>query len=332
MPGGNSIEVGPAVSRQSIEVVVSKKTMEAEDICSLELVDPSGLALPRFTPGSHIDVHVAGGHVRQYSLCNDPDETGRYVIGVLRDPNSRGGSQAVHDTISVGDRLTIGVPRNQFPLENASDTLFFAGGIGVTPILSMVRRLSRTSARFAVHYCARSPEKAAFAGVLERMLPQNRLTLHFDNGPTDQLLDVHAVLGGTSRDTHLYICGPQGFIDMIVSAAREFGWPPERVHVEYFKAEAQTAKGDTSFNIQLSKSGVTYTVPVGVSAASVLIAAGHDLPVSCESGFCGTCLTRVLDGIPDHRDTFLTDEERNANDRFTPCCSRAHSQSLLIEL
>ncbi len=332
MADRNSIEIDPAVSRHLLEVVVSRKTIEAEDICSLELLAPVGRPLPGFSAGAHIDLHVPGGYVRQYSLCNDPNERGRYVIAVLKDANSRGGSQAVHEAINVGDRVTIGAPRNQFPLENVSKTLFFAGGIGITPILSMVRQISRTNRRFAVHYCARSREKAAFVEELERTLPEGRFMLHLDNGPTNQKLDIHAVLSGASHATHLYVCGPQGFIDWIVSAARERGWPPEHIHVEYFKAEVLTVDGDMPFTLQLSRSGASYIVPVGVSAAAVLIGAGHDLPVSCESGFCGTCLTRVLDGIPDHRDTFLTDDERAENDRFTPCCSRARTQALVIDL
>ena len=316
----------------TIEVRVASKTNEADGICSYELVPTSGGALPGFEAGAHVDVHLPGNLVRQYSLCNAPHETHRYQIGVLRDANSRGGSEAMHDKIHVGANLTISPPKNHFPLVDAKRTLLLAGGIGVTPILAMAETLAAKGAQFEMHYCSRSPEKAAFKQRLGESHLRDLVHFHYDTGDAAQKLDMAALLANPQPDTHLYVCGPQGFMEYVLGTAKAQGWPAAQLHVEYFSAAAVDTTGDQAFDVKLASSGKTFTVPAGTTVLKVLEAAGVDVPYSCEEGVCGTCLTRVLDGVPDHRDMYLTEEEQAANDQFTPCCSRAKSKLLVLDL
>lgn len=316
-----------------IEVVVTCKKLEAEGVCSFEIAAADGRSLPSFSAGSHIDVHTPGGLVRQYSLCNAPNENHRYLIGVLRDPGSRGGSQAMHDQVHEGTLLKISEPRNLFPLAHeAKRTLLFAGGIGITPILCMAERLSQIGADFELHYCARSAEKTAFIERMQKSSFADRVHLHFDDGAPAQKLNANEVLQSFGEGHHLYVCGPGGFMEFVLSTARTFGWPEDLLHREYFAAAPTSSADEGSFEIQLASSGRCLQVAANRSVAEVLIEAGVEIPLSCEQGICGTCLTRVLEGTPDHRDMFLTDAERKRNDQFTPCCSRAKSPRLVLDL
>ncbi|MCS0630171.1 PDR/VanB family oxidoreductase [Telluria mixta] len=316
----------------TFEVRVARKTREAEGICSYELVRADGAPLPSFAAGAHVDVHLPNGLVRQYSLCNAPGETHRYVIAVLRDAASRGGSQAMHDDVDAGTVLTIGAPKNHFPLVDAARSLLLAGGIGVTPILAMSETLADNGAAFEMHYCARAPERAAFVERLGASRFAGQVHLHYDSGAEDQRLDLAALLAAPAPDTHLYVCGPQGFIDHVLDSARAHGWPAPQLHAEYFGAAAVDTGDDRPFDVQLASSGKVVTIPAGRTVLKVLAEQGVDIPYSCEEGVCGTCLTRVLAGEPDHRDLYLTDEERAANDQFAPCCSRARSPLLVLDL
>ena len=316
----------------TIEVKVANRTCEADGICSYELVRTDGQALPPFEAGAHIDVHLAGNLVRQYSLCNAPGETHRYLIGVLRDTDSRGGSQAMHDHVDLGSVLQISAPKNHFPLVEAKRTLLLAGGIGVTPILAMAETLAARGAAFEMHYCARSPEKAAFKERLAGCGFAAQVQFHYDSGDAAQKLDLPALLARPDADTHVYVCGPQGFIDYVLGTAKAQGWPPAQLHVEYFSAAAVDTTGDQAFDVKLASSGKVVTIPAGKTVIKVLEEQGVVIPYSCEEGVCGTCLTRVLEGVPDHRDMYLTEEEQAANDQFTPCCSRSKSPVLVLDL
>jgi vanillate O-demethylase ferredoxin subunit len=315
----------------TIDVIVAARTREADGIFSYELVRADGGALPAFDAGAHIDVHLGDQLVRQYSLCNPPGETHRYLIGVLRDAASRGGSQAMHERVQAGTRLTINAPKNHFPLMPAPHTLLLAGGIGITPILAMAEALAAEDAAFALHYCARSASLAAFR---ERILASrfaHKAHFHFDDAP-DGKLDAAALLAQPDADARLYVCGPAGFIEHVLATARAQGWAPSQLHVEYFAGAAVDTAGDRAFDVELACSGKVVTVPAGRTVIQVLAEHGLDIPYSCEEGVCGTCLTRVLDGVPEHRDMYLTDEEHAANDQFTPCCSRARSARLVLDL
>lgn len=317
-----------------LEVVVTRKESVAQDICAYELALADGGALPPFSAGSHIDVHVTDRVVRQYSLCNHPDERTRYVIGVLREPQSRGGSIAMHEQVRQGSRLLISEPRNHFPLaHDARRSILFAGGIGITPILCMAERLSHVGADFELHYCARSLERMAFRDRILASGFSRRVHLHLDDGLDVQKLRVDAVLAKPEPDVHLYVCGPGGYMEHVLGAARRLGWPEPQVHREYFAAAPGVgAASDGVFEVRIASSGKSYVIPKGRSVTQVLEAGGVEIPVSCESGVCGTCLTRVIEGEPDHRDSILTDEERARNDQFTPCCSRSKSAVLVLDL
>jgi len=316
-----------------LSVRVARKSQEVPDICAFELVAEHGEALPPFTAGAHIDVHLPGGLTRPYSLCNNPAETDRYLIGVLRDPASRGGSRAMHDDIVAGETLQIGAPRNLFALDAAARrSLLLAGGIGVTPILCMAEALAAQGADFEFHYCARSRERAAFLPRLAAAPYADRVSLHFDDEAAAQRLDIAGLLSQAEGDTHLYVCGPRGFMDVVLAAARAQGWPQDRLHCEFFAGDVPPVEGDTAFEVELASSGRVIQVASDVSVVKALMAAGVEVMVSCEQGVCGTCLTRVLAGELDHRDSYLTPEERQANDQFLPCCSRARSQRLVLDL
>jgi vanillate O-demethylase ferredoxin subunit len=317
----------------SLKVRVQSRTVEAQDIVSFELVSADGKPLPAFSAGSHIDVPAAPGITRQYSLCNAPGEPDRYQIAVLREPASRGGSAGMHERLKVGDVIEISAPRNHFPLAHeATKSLLLAGGIGVTPILCMAERLSAVGADFEMHYCTRSRERMAFAGRIGRSSFANHVRLHFDDGPQEQKLDLPALLATPQTGTHLYVCGPKGFMDAVLGTARERGWPAAQLHCEYFSAEVPHSISDQSFEVQIASTGQIIIVPKDKTVVQALTEAGVEVQTSCEQGVCGTCLTRVLEGVPDHKDMYLTPEEQAANDQFTPCCSRAKSARLVLDL
>jgi vanillate O-demethylase ferredoxin subunit len=316
----------------TIEVRVAHKRREAEAICSYELVRDDGMPLPPFEAGAHIDVHLPGNLVRQYSLCNAPGETHRYLIAVLRDTDSRGGSRAIHDQVHAGSILKISAPKNHFPLAEAQRTLLLAGGIGVTPILAMAEALAGKGAAFEMHYSARSPERAAFRERIGASAFAGKAHFHFDGGDSSQLLDLNSLLAEPDPHKHLYVCGPQGFIDHVLGSARERGWPTAQLHVEYFGAAATDTSGDRPFDVKLASSGRVVTVAADKTVLEALAEQGVAIPYACAEGVCGTCLTRVLDGQPDHRDLYLTEDERAANNQFTPCCSRARTPMLLLDL
>lgn len=317
----------------SLKVRVAARTVEALDICSFELVSLDGKPLPAFSAGSHVDVAVADGITRQYSLCNDPTESHRYQIAVLRDANSRGGSAAMHERLQVGDTVEISAPKNHFPLaHDARRHLLLAGGIGVTPILCMAERLAMTGADFEMHYCTRSAERTAFRERIARSRFAPRVRFHHDDGEAAQKLDVAALFARPEPGTHLYVCGPQGFMDAVLGTARERGWLEPQLHCEYFAAAPAPAGDRQAFEVQLASSGRIVVVPADKTVVQALTEAGVEVLTSCEQGVCGTCLTRVLEGVPDHRDLYLSAEEQAANDQFTPCCSRSRSARLVLDL
>jgi len=317
----------------TLRVRVARKADEATDICTFELVSVDGRPLPAFSAGSHIDVELPGGVTRQYSLCNDPGESHRYLIGVLKDAAGRGGSKAMHEMVKAGDELSISAPKNHFPLaHDARRSLLLAGGIGVTPILCMAERLAIAGAAFEMHYCTRSRDRTAFADRIARSAFAPQVHFHFDDGDAAQRLDMAALLAAPQPGTHLYVCGPSGFMNAVLGAARAAGWPEAQLHCEYFSAEVAPQAGDGSFEVRLASSGRVVTVPADKTVVQALAAAGIEVLTSCEQGVCGTCLTRVLEGVPDHRDVYMTPEEQAANDQFTPCCSRAKTARLVLDL
>jgi vanillate monooxygenase ferredoxin subunit len=322
------------VLSETLRLRVRRIDSETEDIRTYELVPPPSARLPPFEAGAHLDVQVPGGAVRQYSLCNDPQETHRYVIAVQREAQGRGGSRAIHDRLSLDDTLLTSLPRNHFPLRPSPFSLLIAGGIGITPLLSMAHQLARTGAPFALHYCTRSRERTAFRDTLMRAPFLGRVHLHHDGGDPSRGLDVRALLAGRPGGAHLYCCGPAPLMCAVKDAANAGGWPADAVHFESFGGPSANVLAehvkDRTFEVALRRSQCVFSVPPGQSILNVLRANGVQVPSDCEAGSCGTCLTRVLEGEPDHRDTFLDAGQRRRN--ILVCVSRAHSHRLELDL
>ena len=207
-----------------------------------------------------------------------------------------------------------------------------AGGIGVTPILCMAERLANIDADFEMHYCTRSKDRTAFRDRIAASRFASKVQFHFDDGPTSQKFDIAARLATPEAGTHLYVCGPKGFMDAVLGTARARGWPESQVHYEFFSADVAPSANDESFEVQLASSGRIVVVPKDKTVVQALAAAGVEVQTSCEQGVCGTCITRVLEGVPDHKDLYFTPEEQAKNDQFTPCCSRAKSKRLVLDL
>ncbi|MGW1006935.1 PDR/VanB family oxidoreductase [Streptomyces sp. NPDC002520] len=301
------------------ELRVHTREYAAEGVVALTLVDPAGGPLPAWTPGAHVDLHLAGGTVRQYSLCSDPADLSRYRIGVLRVPDGRGGSRRVHDELHPGTLLAVSPPRNQFALvEDADEYILVAGGIGITPLLPMVRRLTALGRPWRMLYAGRSRTTMAFL----RELPTRNVTLV----PEDEAgrPDLARYLAPHPAAT-VYACGPGGLLD----AVRDLH--PGPVHTERFTAAPATADGD-AFTVVLARSGTEVVVPPGRSVLDAVRDAGVPAPSSCEMGICGTCETKVLSGTPDHRDDLLTPDERATGDSMMLCVSRSADARLVLDL
>lgn len=316
-----------------LTVTVARVRDEAVDVRSFELRASDGAALPPYAPGSHVDVHVAPGIVRQYSLCGDPREPDRYLIAVKREAASRGGSVAMHERVSEGASLVVGTPRNNFALvPGASHHLLIAGGIGITPILAMARHLLATGASFQLVYFSRSIAHTAFHALLSGPGFAGRVTFHYALEPEQVRTYLRKLLWLRPEGAHLYLCGPRSFMDLVETTAAPT-WPPDAVHVEHFAADPTALAGPRgSFVVKLARHGGEFTIPEGRSIIEVLAENGVTVETSCEQGVCGTCVTGVLEGEPDHRDVFFTDAEKRANDRMTVCVSRAKSARLVLDL
>lgn len=315
----------------TIKVRLKSITFEAEGINSYRLEPVGGELLPAFSAGAHITCHLPGGMVRSYSLLNEPGERDAYVIAVRNDPHGQGGSRHIHENWHVGDTTAIGPPRNNFALvEEARHSLLIAGGIGITPILPMVRRLDRLGRSWQLHYAARSRREAAFLDRLEGLASaagRAHVTLHGEPGA--RRLDVTTVVSSAGPDTHLYCCGPTRMLQAFEEATKSR--PPGNIHVEHFSAREATAT-DGGYEVVLERSKRTILVKPGQTLLNALLEEGVDVQFSCTQGVCGTCETRVLGGIPDHRDQFLSQDERAAGSTIMICCSGSRSPTLVLDL
>lgn len=316
----------------TLNAFVHTLRFEAEDTISVELRPVGGGEFPPFTPGSHIDLHLPNGMERSYSLCNSADERHRYVVGVLKDRASRGGSRCVHEQLRIGMPIVISTPRNNFPLqETAGHTVLVAGGIGITPLLCMARRLRDLRRSFELLYFARSRASAAFLDELKAM--EVPMHLHFDaekGGPPD----LKALLAARppAADLHLYACGPTPMLDAFEKFSAELGH--ENAHVERFAAVEHKPAEDAraTFTVELARSGKSFTVVPGKSILDTLLEGGIEVDHSCCEGVCGSCETKVLAGEPDHRDSILSVKERASNKVMMLCVSGCKSASLSLDL
>ncbi|NDZ18805.1 oxidoreductase [Variovorax sp. WS11] len=320
-------------------VRVASVCRETPEIISLELVSAQGEPLPPAHPGSHIDVAIgscpADGTptLRQYSVCHGPDETSLYRIGVKRESNSRGGSEWLHRVVRAGDTLSIGRPRNNFPLsDEAGFHVLVAGGIGITPMLSMALHLHAMGTRFRLEYFVRSMEHAAFASVLQRAPLAESVRFHV-GVPADQLEAAATGLFGEqpTANAHLYVCGPAPFMGVVERVAAG-AWRADTVHREYFGAATGEQAANGAFTVRLARSGQELLVPAGVPIVEVLETAGVPVETSCRQGACGTCLVNVIEGTPDHRDSFLLPDEQQGGRCIVACVSRSLSPTLVLDL
>ncbi|MCA1246143.1 PDR/VanB family oxidoreductase [Massilia sp. MS-15] len=318
----------PAAAQDRLRVRLQSVRYVTRDIQLFEFVDPAGAPLPATTPGAHVDVHLANGITRSYSLIEADPAPGRYLVGVKRDPNSRGGSRYMHETLRVGAELTLSQPRNLFPLkEDAPHSVLFAGGIGITPILCMAGRLAALGAPFTLWYASRTRADLAFLPELARF--GERVHLHVDE-EAQSVLDMGAIVAAAPASTHFYCCGPAPMLAAYEAAAA--GRAPETVHLERFGASAPVATGGDGFVVQLARSGVELRVPSGATILQVLNENGIAVDSSCEAGICGCCEVAVLEGEVEHRDEVLTAAQRASNKSMMVCCSRARCERLVLDL
>ena len=311
---------------------VASLDRSTEGVVMLELRDPGSRPVPSFTPGAHLEVYLPNGLIRHYSLCNDSTESDRYVLGVGLAASSRGGSSYLHQEIRAGDILETSAPRNNFPLvADAHEYCFISGGIGITPILSMIRWCVRNSRAWQLYGCARSRRRAPlYEALLELSGAEDRVKFHFDDEQEGRLFDPRPVLESLSATTHVYCCGPGPLMDAV--AAARGGRPEELYHFEWFTPVRAEAGSDRPFCVVIHSSGQRIEVPSGRSILSVLEEHGVGVPCSCREGLCGTCETPVLGGVPDHRDRVLTEEQKRANRSMMICVSRAKSDVIELDL
>ncbi|MGP4045401.1 PDR/VanB family oxidoreductase [Streptomyces sp. 2A115] len=313
-------------------VTVTDTHDETATIKVLRLVRSDGVALAPYPAGAHLDVTGPTGVTRPYSLCGPPDDTGAYTIAVKREENSRGGSQALHDKVEPGMELTVGTPRQLFGLApQAAEHHLVAAGVGITPLLAMAYELHGRGAEFTLHYVARSRAEAAFAHLLEETAFAGRVIRHFGLGRPAAREVLARALTGLPATAHVYTCGPHDFMTYVGEVAARHV-PEEQIHSELFQAAPQEASGaDTGFEVELD-TGEVYAVPPDRSIAEVLEEQGVPLETSCREGICGTCVLRVIEGEPDHRDHCLSAKEKAAGDQIAACVSRARSPRLVVEL
>jgi phthalate 4,5-dioxygenase reductase subunit len=311
----------------SLALRIVRSADVAKDIRLFELKRGDGGELPEFTPGSHVSLQVPNGLIRKYSLCNDPFERDRYVIAVLREPGGRGGSVSLVDDAREGDEILTTEPRNDFPLvKSPAGYTFIAGGIGITPIMSMIRHLrSSGTAPFRLYYCTRAPELTAFRDELAHPEFRGKVVIHHDGGDLSRALDLWPPL--EQPKGHLYCCGPRGLMEAVRDMTGH--WSPSAVHFEAFTEPQKHTPEDKGFRVRLARSGAVVDVPAGTTILDAIRAAGHQAASSCESGSCGTCRTRLIAGEPDHRDLVLAESERS--DSIMICVSRARSDELVID-
>ena len=319
------------MSAEAVSVRVRKRRALSGGVVALELAPINGAPLPAFCAGAHVDVETKAGIVRQYSLCGDPAEMDCYRLGVLNEAESRGGSRSIHDDLREGDAITISAPKNHFPLvEHATHSVLVGGGIGITPLISMAYSLNAAGRSFTLHYCVADEGRAAFLELLRDTPFVERVYLHCSRSDAAPKFDPETDIPGWLDGYHLYTCGPAGFMDWVLAGAEVKGYADKFRHKEDFGADVDLS--GESFTVEARRSNVTVEIGAGQTIAGALADAGLHIYVSCEEGVCGTCLTDVLEGVPDHRDVYLTDEERAGNNLMLVCCSRAKTAKLVLDL
>ena len=320
----------PAFETATLPLRITAREEIARDIFRFELAREDGADLPDFTAGAHVSLRTPNGLIRKYSLCNNPEERDRYAIAVKREDPGTGGSLSLTRDAKVGDVVEVGEPRNDFPLAgNITNHLFIAGGIGITPIWSMMQHLKSTGAgRFKLYYLTRAPELTAFREELKASAFAGQVVIHHDHGDPDKSLDLWPILE-KPQGRHLYCCGPRPLMEAVRDMSGH--WSSAAVHFEDFGASKPAHKADDKpFTVRLAKSGRSVAIPAEVSILDALRAEGVNVSSSCESGTCGSCRTKLLEGEAEHRDLVLTEREHAGN--IMICVSRAKSDELVLDL
>ncbi|KQQ60199.1 hypothetical protein ASF84_05725 [Pseudomonas sp. Leaf127] len=310
-------------------VYVKSITHEAEQVLAFDLRPVSGIELPPFTAGAHIDVVIEGMPTRSYSLLNHPDDKNRYVIAVARDPASRGGSRYLHERLRCGATLQVGAPRNLFALDPAAcATVLIAGGIGITPLWSMAQQLESQGKPWTLYYFARESRHAA---LLERIdaASRNNVELLYALTPEQTMATLRGIFAADASQRHYYCCGPAGMLKAYKEAAAEVD--STRVHFESFVPTHEMAS-EGGYEVHLARSGKTLAVDKGQSLLEAMLASGIEVMNSCREGICGACEVAVLEGEPDHRDSILSDDERQAGKSMFVCCSGSKSSRLVLDI
>lgn len=309
---------------------VQQKTWESDGVTSVTFADPSGAQLAPWQPGSHLSLHLPNGLVREYSLCSDPLDSTSWTVAVLRTPDSRGGSQLVHEGLPVGALLKVEGPRNNFALEDAGRYVLVAGGIGITPIISMARQLHAAGADWSLLYTGRSRATMAFLPEIGT-LPQDRITIHADDEANGSYPDLAAAVGDLSPDALVYTCGPEPLLKAVAGVMQD----EAQLRIERFKAPEKVVvaeQNESAFDVVCNSTGQRIPVGPDVSVLDALNDAGIDVPSSCAEGICGTCETRVISGDVEHRDFLLSQAEQTANKSMFVCVSRCRSAELILDL
>ncbi|MGI4861712.1 MAG: PDR/VanB family oxidoreductase [Janthinobacterium lividum] len=318
---------------QTMRVTVASVESHGSAHRGIRLTGVDGAPLPAFDPGAHIDVLLPGGLVRQYSLANAPSQRAYYEICVRRDSESRGGSVYLHDRLVPGDTVEVSLPRNRFRLDAAARYLLIAGGVGITPLLSMARSLDESGTPFVLHYYGRSASDAPYIQTLQDGFENGDVVLHFSATGDSLRAAMPAHFRAPSADTLIYTCGPRGFMDQIGAAALEHGWQASQIRREAFDAAPVDVRHvNDAFEVELASSGQVFVIPPDQTIAAVLQAARIPVSLSCEQGLCGSCLTGIKAGEADHRDEVQSDEEKQSNQQIALCCSRAVSARLVLDL
>ncbi|WP_180000400.1 PDR/VanB family oxidoreductase [Acinetobacter sp. YH12239] len=315
---------------EKYSVIVNKRLVEAENVVVLDLISATESPLPEIEAGSHIDLFLPNGLIRQYSLCQDPSLKGVFRLGILKDEASRGGSLSAFNDISEGMQLQVSHPKNLFPLLDASHSVLVGGGIGITPLITMAYDLLNNNKSFELHYCAASKQTAAFVDEIKQGPLASYTTFHFkDDGANHREFFDHA-MKDIAKDSHLYTCGPNGFMDWIINLAESKGFSSDQLHKEYFQVDIDL--GGASFEVVAQQSGKTIQVAPEETILQALAREGIKVELSCEQGVCGTCMCDVLEGEPDHRDVYFTDEEKESNEQILVCCSRSKTPRLVLDI
>ncbi|MEW5970451.1 MAG: PDR/VanB family oxidoreductase [Pseudomonadota bacterium] len=312
------------------DVVVKNRHVEGGNIAVMEFESATSATLPKVEAGAHIDVHLPNGMVRQYSLCQNPNDEGKFRLGILRDPESRGGSISAFDEIKDGMQIQVSEPKNLFPLLKAKHSVLIGGGIGITPLITMAYQLAHEGASFELHYCGASPEKCAFVDEIKNGVLAQYTTFHFKSEGASHRAFFESAIKDIDLESHIYTCGPVGFMDWVINLATTHDFPEQQIHKEYFQVETDTS-GD-SFEVVAERSGKIIMVEAGETILQALAKEGIDIEMSCEQGVCGTCMCDVIEGEPDHRDVYFTDEEKSSNEQILVCCSRSKTPRLVLDI